>query len=212
MLNEYQVDIPEGKSGNWEVKKFTVSEEAAKMSAMRAAFQGSRRFVPAGTYTGIFRGGNVIMSDTPDEICDHLTAIRKAHGHCLVNGLGIGMVAAAMLAKPEVTKVTVIELSQDVINLTGPSLKAKFGDKVEIIQADAMTHQPPKGVKYGAVWHDIFDNICADNLEQMKALHRKYGRRAEWQGSWCRAECEVQAERDRSWRRGRMGINWSRVA
>lgn len=42
------------------------------------------------------------------------------------------------------------------------------------------------------VWHDVWDYIDANNLTQMHALHRKYGRRADWQGSWCRDQCERQ--------------------
>jgi hypothetical protein len=193
----YQVDVPAGKSGDWEVRKFEVTPEDEARQRIRASFRDGR-FVPAGIYTGIYRGKQTVMSDTPDEIRDHRQAIRRATGHCLVNGLGIGMVAAAMLRKPEVTKVTVIELSADVIALVAPHWKAKYGDRIEIIQSDAMAYQPPKGVRYGCVWHDIWDDICADNLEDMKKLHRKYGRRCEWQGSWCRAECEVQENR---WRR-----------
>jgi hypothetical protein len=34
------------------------------------------------------------------------------------------------------------------------------------------------------VWHDIWLDLCTDNLEGMGKLHRKYGRRTDWQGSW----------------------------
>jgi hypothetical protein len=94
----------------------------------------------------------------------------------------------------QVTHVTVIEKSPDVIKLVGPS----FADpRVTIIEADAYTYQPPKGIRYNAVWHDIWDNICGDNTEGMGKLHRKYGRRTDWQDSWCKAECQ---EANRRWR------------
>jgi spermidine synthase len=93
-----------------------------------------------------------------------------------------------VLEKPEVERVTVIEKSEDVIVLVAPSFSKD--NRVQIILADAFEYQPPKGVRYGAVWHDIWDTICGDNLPSMHRLHRKYGRRTEWQNSWCRELCE----------------------
>ncbi len=196
-LEQLKVDVPVGKSGNWEVAKFEVTEQDAQLSAMRALFQGNGRRVRVGHYTGLYCCGEVIMSDTHDEIRDHMDAYWNARGHCLVNGLGLGMITAAMLNKPEVERVTVIELSEDVIKLVAPHLKVRFGDRLEIVHADALTYQPPKGVRYGCVWHDIWPSICSDNLEEMKKLHRKYGSKTDWQGSWCRGLCERQNFRDK---------------
>jgi hypothetical protein len=196
---EFKVNIPEGESGPWKVSRFEVTAEAAAIERARAMFSFSSRGrgVPEGTYTRLTRNGNTIMSDTPDEIRDHREAIRRASGHCLVNGLGLGMVASAMLAKPEVEHVTVIELSEDVIKLVGTHLQERFGDRLTIIQADAYEYKPPKGEKYDVVWHDIWDDLCTDNLEGMHKLHRKYGRRAVWQGSWSRELCEYHKRQER---------------
>lgn len=130
------------------------------------------------------------MSDTPDEIRDLYPIVWKAQGHVLINGLGLGVVLQACLQKEDVTRATVIEISPDVIALVAPHYREKYGDRFEVIQADALAWKPPKGVRYGAVWHDIWDTICWENLESMKLLHRRYGRRADWQGSWCRYLCE----------------------
>jgi spermidine synthase len=102
------------------------------------------------------------------------------------------MVIAAMLNKPEVTKVTVIELSEDVIALTAPTLKERYGDRFEVIQADGLEWKPPKGQRYGCVWADIWDNICADNLEQMTKFNRRYGRISDWHGNWAEDSCRYQ--------------------
>lgn len=174
-MDKYKVNVPEGSAGSWRIECFAVSLAAAQFSALR---EGARA-VPPGTYTALKRDGYVIMSDTPAEISDHLEAIRKAHGHCLVNGLGLGMVLQAIARKAGVAKVTVIEKSVDVIALVAPHYAAMFGDKVEIINADAYEYQPPKGVRYGMVWHDIWDDLCTDNLPEMERLHRKYGRRCD---------------------------------
>lgn len=184
------VSVPEGQSGIWRIEHFTVTDEQARIDQMRSMFQPGARGVLAGRYTRLMRGGTVVMSDTQAEKRDHLWFVEKAQGHVLINGLGIGMVLGAVLLKPEVTAVTVVEQSVDVIALVGPSYSDR---RVTITQADAFTYQPPVGIRYGAVWHDIWDDICADNLPEMHKLHRRYGRRADWQGSWGRELCERYA-------------------
>ena len=179
-----KVNLPDGQKGNWKVEKFTITEDDSMMAMFR--FKG--RAPSPGTYTRLMCGSTVVMSDTPSEQRDHWHPIRYAKDHVLINGLGIGMVLLNCMNKPEVNKATVIELSQDVIDLVGPYYKEKYGVKLDIIQSDAMTFKPPKDAKYGMVWHDIWSHICADNYDGMKKLHRKYGRKAEWQGSWCHSE------------------------
>uniref|UniRef100_A0A6M3L984 Methyltransferase n=1 Tax=viral metagenome TaxID=1070528 RepID=A0A6M3L984_9ZZZZ len=190
-ISEYKSTIPEGVSGNWKVEKFIVSEFDEKLEIMRSMFSFSSRgrYTPQGDYTRLMRNGTCVMSDTPDELRDQRFAILEAKNHVLINGLGLGCIAELCLMKPEVSFVTVIEISEDVINLVGNYLKAKYPDKLNIVLADAMEFKPLKGAKFGMVWHDIWDNICSDNLPEMKKLHRKYGRYTEWQGSWCRERC-----------------------
>ena len=181
--------VPAGVSGGWSVRKFEVTPEAAAIERMRAIFGGGRG-VPEGHYTGLYHGGEVVMSDTPDERRDHYGLFHAATGHVLIHGLGLGCALAVVLTREDVESVTVIERSPDVIALVDPS----FADpRLRIIQADAYTWKPPRGERYGAVWHDIWPNICADNLDGMKRLHRRYGGRCDWQASWCRARCERYA-------------------
>jgi hypothetical protein len=180
-----EVNVPDGVSGNWSVSTFTIEkEELSQMISMMKYGRG----VPPGTYKRLMRGGEVIMSNTPDEIYDCLRFIRIAKGSVLINGLGLGVLVKALIEKPEVTDITVIENSEDVLKLSGPTYEKE--PKVTIIHADCFTWEPPKGKVYDAVWHDIWDNICADNLPEMKKLHRKYGRRSKYQESWCRERCE----------------------
>lgn len=182
-----RVDVPEGKSGEWSVERFTVSKEDVDRQCIRAIATNGR-YVPEGTYTHLKCGNEIIMSDTPDEIRDHMPFRWNARGNVLVNGLGLGMVIEMVIER--VDHITVIEKSPDVITLVAPHYVTKYPGKVEIIQCDAFDYTPPKGIHYDAVWHDIWDNICSDNLDDMIRLHRKYGRRANWQGSWARWQCE----------------------
>jgi hypothetical protein len=193
MDDKYKVDVPEGKSGDWSISKFTVSAEDEKWGRLRAAISSSRgRFVPAGTYTGLYHKNSVVMSDTPDEIRDHWEPIHYSSGNVLIAGLGLGVVLQAILNKPTVENVTVIEKSADVIKLVGRHYSERFGGRVKIINDDILTWKPERGTHYKVAWFDIWNDLCTDNLPQMKLLHRKFARKSDWKGSW-----------GREWLRGR---------
>jgi hypothetical protein len=183
------VTVPEGISGGWTVKRFEVTEETAKFSRLRAAIGHSREYVDAGWYTKLCNPyGTIVMSDTLAEKDDHAHAVAIAYGQVLITGLGLGVVTQACLLKPDVKKVTVIELEQDVINLVAPHYQSMFGDRIEIFCANAYTWPIPKGSKYDTAWHDIWNHICGDNWEDMKRLKRHYQRHVKWQGCWCEVE------------------------
>jgi len=211
-FEQYKVDVPKGRSGAWAIEHFEITEKEAKFSQLRAAINtsGRGRSVTAGTYTnlvhyitsdqGLVSHVVTIMSDTEAEIRDHLRVIYKAKGHVLIHGLGIGMVAKACLSKPEVTSVTVVELQPDVIKLVGPWLEgiaAKANKRLTIIQGDAFTWKPPKEQKWDIVWHDVWNEICTDNLPQMSKLHRRFGKRCSWQDSWSRELLQVYRREER---------------
>lgn len=197
--DKYMVDVPEGASGNWGIRRFSVNEKEASLGATLSMYSGGGhgRYVPAGTYTALYRSrgpfvpdenmGEIIMSDTPDEIRDHARFMRRSHGDVLIAGLGIGMVLQGCAVKDEVKSVTVIELSPDVIKLVEAHYKAKpFGHKVTIINADIFDWKPAKGVKFDCAWFDIWDNLCTDNLDEMAKLNRKFARICPEKGSWGR--------------------------
>lgn len=201
-LWDYKVtDIPEGESGEWCIRREIVTPDAARAAQLRACnpSQSGRGSVSCGeVITMLTRRNAIVMSDTTDEICDHTMAIQKAHrlgGRCLVNGLGLGLVLNGMLMNKNVEHVTVVEVSADVINLVKPHYETKYGDRVQIVNDDAFTFKALRGSKFSVVWHDIWPHICADNLPEMARLHRRYGGRAQWQGSWARQLCEGAARR-----------------
>jgi Spermine/spermidine synthase domain len=182
------IDMPNGQSGDWKIEDFEVSKDEAKFFNMRAMFKPGSRGIRPGKYKRLKRNGTIVMSNTPSELRDHRYFVYKAKGNVLINGLGLGCVLSEIVAKDNVESITVIEISEDVINLVAPFFQNP--PRVNIIHADAFTWKPPKGVRYDAVWHDIWDFICTDNLKEMEKLHRKYGRRCDYQDSWCKALCK----------------------
>lgn len=185
------VTIPEGERGPWKIERFTV--DAGSLSWMKLAMEG--RAPHAGTYTMLRHAQRgIIMSDTTAERRDHMQFVYKAKGHVLINGLGLGMCLAAILKRPDVLSVAVIELDADVIALVAPH----FVDaRLTIVQASAFDYAPPKGIRYGAVWHDIWDEICEDNRIEMSRLCRKYGSKTDWQGCWGRDTMDLKRNRER---------------
>ena len=179
-IDKYKVDVPEGVSGNWEVSKFEVIKNA--IGGISYALHG--RPVPPGTYTRLMKKGafDPMMSDTPAEIGDLLDFIHRAKGECLLNGLGLGVVLKAILAKPEVTHVDIVELEQDVINLVWPTYRD--GNRVTLHHADAFTIQWPKEKRWDCAWHDIWPSLCTDNLPEIARLKHKYARKVKYQAAW----------------------------
>ena len=192
-----KVDLPDGEDGNWRLEKFTISKNEASRYNFGLMFNGQgARGVDPGTYTRLVcKGRGLVMSDTPAERRDHLPLVDKAKDleakKVLVMGLGIGMVAGALLRKGfPVEEVTFLERERSVIKLTWPQLKARYGGRVRLIKADALEYKPAKGERYDVIWHDIWDNICLDNAKEMTKLKRRWARRCLWQGAW--GDPEVQ--------------------
>jgi len=184
---EIKINISDGKSGDWEVSTFEVSEKDANFHNLRASFHPGARMIKPGRYKKLTRNGSIVMSNTQSEINDllHFIHIAKNYGgNILINGLGLGVALTAILKYKNIINITVIEKSANVIKLVAPSFA---NDKrINIIHANAFEWKAPKGIRYTVVWHDIWKDICSDNLPEMTKLHRKYGRRCDWQGSWCK--------------------------
>jgi len=183
------VQVPDGVCGKYKIDTFEITQEEADWNNVRASL-GRCRMISPGIYKRLKRGSDTIMSNTPAEIQDHINFINNAHGRVLINGLGIGMALKAILEKDDVVSVTVVEIAPEVIELVGSTYTVD--PRVEIINASAFDYKPPQGRHYQAVWHDIWDDLCGDNVIEMNKLHRKYARRSDWQGSWGRRECLMQ--------------------
>jgi spermidine synthase len=130
---------------------------------------------------------------------DHYSFVRQAIGNVFIAGLGIGMVLYNLLEKENVKHVDVIEISPEVIALVAPWYKEHYGDRVNIFQGDVLEYTPPKNTHYDAVWFDIWDNICVDNLDEMSKLHRRWARKADVKGSWAKEICQMYKRRDKSY-------------
>lgn len=193
-MSDFVCEVPDGEAGRWKVESFAISEDQARLENLRHGMRGAGwAMVRPGTYKRLTVNGSVMMSNTPMERLTNAWIIRHATGRVLINGLGLGCVLTAILKKPDVTEVWVVEKYQEVIDLVWPTFAAD--PRCKLIHADALEYCPPKGVRFDVVWHDIWIDICEDNIPQMKKLHYRYGTRCRMQASWARDIIEARRKR-----------------
>jgi len=185
-----ELPISDGKVGDFKVESFFVSEEQAKIFNMKQDIKGLGRGIISGEYKRLIFKNEVVMSNTPAEIYDHIPFFRevqKRGGHILINGLGLGMCINAVLEFKNIKSITVYELEQDVIDLVAPTF---FDDeKVHIVKRNAFDGPASPDCHFDVVWHDIWSDICHDNYWNMLNLMEKYDLCCDWQSCWCMDIC-----------------------
>lgn len=195
MFKDMAEVLEEREGERFKLEHFTVTEKEVMSVLARDRYREYQEFLP-GTYvrlvdkTKLFDG--VVMSDTQMERETNLDLYRNANGHVLIGGLGIGMILLAVQDKPEVTKITVVEKYEEVIELVGKQLP--LNEKVEIVHSDVFDYKPKRGEIFDTVYMDIWNTVCGDFWEEHKTLTRKFCRRinkeneSSWSGSWRRED------------------------
>ncbi len=188
--------IPEAKSGKWAIQHQVATAEKAREKQMMGIYKRdwTWRGFEAGTYcvltNGNGYGGEIMMSDTWLERFTNLDILRESRGDVLLAGLGIGLIPSAIAH--EVNSITVLEIEPDVITLIEAPLRKYLkvdSNKLNIIQEDAFKHIPTR--KFDVIYFDIWQDICGDNYEETKTIHkrfRKYLKQGGWMDSWLRDE------------------------
>ena len=190
----FRSDVPAGRSGSWVIEKILIPPR--EYDAAADARPDCFKFRP-GIYTCLRRDSTQFMTDLYDEWWTQRAAISEAlmrGGEVLITGLGLGLVAEAMLrpAESRVSHITIVELSPDVIRLIEPYLHSRYHGKIEIIEADAFTWEPPRKQRFTVGWHDIWpDPHTPENLEEMARLEEQYRSCCDWQGFWPKAYIEA---------------------
>lgn len=188
-MGRKQVTVPTGRVGGVAVEHFEVANDIANL---RAALDG--RSCRPGRYSRLVDENGIWMTDTDAEIRDHSEAFyrisQKATKRVLINGLGLGVVVQAALEVDHVEHVDVVEIDLRIIQLVGPHYAC---DRLAIHHANAYEKAKrwPRGTRWDVAWHDIWRDICGDNLPLMAKLHRAYGHRVGWQGSWSHARLKI---------------------
>lgn len=141
--------------------------------------------------TALMRGSDgVWMADHPAEIETQRIGVEEAHkrgGDILVTGLGLCLFARLCLRSDKVRKVVVIEKNAFPINEVGKKWKKVFGDRLEIVHADAFEWLPESGTRFSVGWHDPFLfalHLRSENAAEAEVLMARYAPFCDWQGWW----------------------------
>jgi hypothetical protein len=182
-------EVPAGRSGPWVIEKVTIPERAYDADADPRPDCFKLR---PGTYTALRRGSIQFMTDLYDEWWTQRRAVTEAlvrGGDVLIAGLGLGLVAETILGAPgsAVGRITILELSADVIRLVAPWLRDRHPGRVEVIEADAFSWRPEPSRRFTVAWHDIWPDPYGPGVEaEMARLETHYLAHADWQGCWPR--------------------------
>lgn len=199
IYDRMRVDVPVGEVRGMKIAKFEVkgpdtwTKEDEKRTDVISPLEYVRmqmdgRAPKPGWYTRLSEGSQVWMSDTTAERRDHaepvlLMSSIKAE-RVVINGLGLGMVLAAALTFDSVKHVDVVEFDDRVIELVGPHYLKD--PRVRIHHGDAVEQMAKWGPedRWDVGWTDIWPDIDANNLPQMKQFTEFYGERCGWHGNW----------------------------
>lgn len=126
-------------------KKWCYRERVLKAGATLDTISGSRRgivrfedevLIPMIHQRGRGEWGSVWMSFTPLEFFTLRPGTKLARGHTIVAGLGMGYQLEQVCKKKSVTKVTLIEIDQELVDWILPQLDLN-GKEVKVVIGDA---------------------------------------------------------------------------
>lgn len=112
-----------------------------------------------GQYYPILYYKNREIMNAHNDKCFNELPWHNANGNVLLGGLGVGELALLLANREYVSSVTIIEQSQEVIDLVEPYIKH---DKIKVIRDDILTYVPDK--EYDYCYVDIWD--CTERYKQ----------------------------------------------
>lgn len=113
------------------------------------------------TFPAIYEGNMPWMSICPSEIFSMREDIKRAHGKVLVLGLGLGYYPFTCALKKDVSEITIIELSQEVIDIFNAEIFPHFinKQKIKIVKADAIEYlKTVKAGEYDFCFADVWES------------------------------------------------------
>lgn len=142
------IKLPEKTTGNFQLtyEKYNQYDTTMYNTTITTA---DGLYIPAfGVYKEDFyypcikENGKTWMSVTENEVNTLVQPIEDSAGNVLTLGCGMGYYAYMASQKPTVTSITIVEYSEDVINLFSQYILPQFPnkDKIKIVHADAIEY------------------------------------------------------------------------
>jgi len=111
------------------------------------------------------------MSDIPQEIYDHLDAIKQLKGNVLVGGLGLGLVVKLLEKEKRVKSITVVELERDIIDMVWPCLMTYKSKVVHADLYDFLKHTKEKfDTAFFDIWASDGEHTLVDHVIPLRKL------------------------------------------
>jgi hypothetical protein len=186
--------VPEQRKGLWEIRRYGWPSDEDLPNAWNNALLKMRMreagIEPFTGYTALLRDtlatlnkdrGEVVMEDTPRELRKHLPILLQARGNVLITGLGLGCVVRGLLTKPEVKRIDVVEIDDDVIEMVWPEFTVDH--RVNLFYDDALTIQIAKHAHWDFAWHDVWYETEPLATIHMQLLQR-FDSYVDHQGAW----------------------------
>lgn len=182
LMTRIEVDIPEGISGDFEIAHYT-NETTDNYWQEYLALKNENH----DSYTVLLKDSvntyMPIMQDSEAEYNAHQWLWDNATGDVLIGGLGIGLVNEVLIDNDDITSVTIVENSQDVIDLVWEHCAKD--DRFTLIQEDLETWDIPIDSSWDIAWLDTW---LTDNTLNMKeyneAMNSKYSPYCNEIGIW----------------------------
>ena len=179
------IRIPADMRGKWELKTEMLQPfEAFVCNDMTVT--KDRRMIPQigffkepYPFPAVLENGREWMTLQPNEMVTTQPAIRAAHGRVLTYGLGLGYFAYHASQKAEVESVTVVDISEDVIDLFRTHILPQFPhkEKIRLVREDAFRFAEDRmagsfDFVFADIWHDAGDG--RDLYLRMKKWEEQY--------------------------------------
>lgn len=176
--------IPDGRCGDWciETRSYTREQSEDLLARAQDGDCGYIAWSPPGVdHKWLGRPGiSEAMNDTCAELSYNAPFAQMAAGRVLITGLGLGLLPAALLRKQEITRIDIVELESEIIDLVRPHLQ---DERIAVHHADAFSWEPPPDLRWDFAWHSIlyWDGLMS---ELTRRLRERYHHHALAQLSW----------------------------
>lgn len=166
-----KIVFPQKVRGRWEWRTMHLPACEAFVRRDFRVFPDGRMIPQLGyfmreyTYPAVLENGREWMTLMPNETATTLPAVKKAAGRVLTFGLGLGYFAFHASEKPDVSGVTVVELSAEAASLFCEEILPQFPhrEKVRVVTADAFDfldrtmREDEYDFVFADIWHDVKD-------------------------------------------------------
>ena len=164
------IRIPTDVRGKWQLKTESLKPFEAFVCNDIVVTEDRRMIPQIGffkeeyPFPAVLENGREWMTLQPNEMVTSYPAINAAHGRVLTFGLGLGFFAYHASEKENVESVTVVDISDDVIELFKAHILPQFPhkEKITVVKQDAFefAETQMKGnfdFVFADIWHDAGD-------------------------------------------------------